>query len=245
MKRKTGEAKITITQTDAREWVVEEKKMNPDSTIEISIEQAERVLASFETGELKDEETYRFARPMVNLIPDEELDGTAAENVAAVTDMVDAVHQDADGNSIARSRQLDIWLETLNLDDVHWLLADGKTTAVFLPFEKYDSVPTKYQKYMAVVYPKAEYRSGQDLKVYIARTEKAREMWGNFTTKNPTAKKVDAIGIHQNGGLTDTSSDWNVDVTTTWYTMITEAIRKRMKEFASASPMARRRRPTF
>lgn len=138
---------------------------------------------------------------------------------------------------------LDAWFETVNLGETHWLLANEKTAALFLPFEKFDTVPTKYHKYMAVVFPKGDDRDRQRLKIYIARTEKAREMWSTFVLKNPTAKKVDAIGIHQNGGMVDLG-EWDVDTTTKWYTLIQVAIRARMKEFVTQPPLRSRRFPS-
>ena len=128
------------------------------------------------------------------------------------------------------------WVQTLDLEHCHWMIANVKTAAIFMPMDKYTEVPTKWQKYVCVVYPKVT----GGVKVYIARKEKAREMWQGFITKNPDAKKVAAIGIHSTGGLTENATSWDVPVSTAWYSMITSAIRKRVEEFASTPPMVSR-----
>jgi hypothetical protein len=217
--------KITVTQTGDSKWDIDIKQV--DQMVKIMSGMSDEGI----TGWLGDEKTRESAvkileNALKNKINELPFESELMEDFAEIKP--EDVPMD-DPNT---------WIEEIDLHEAHWLIAGDKPAALFIPFDKYTTVPAKWQKYMAVHYPKADYKAGQRPKVYIARTTKAREMWSDFTTKNPTAKKVEAIGILSTGGMSDTTKPWDIGLTKMWYTAMETAIRDRMREFIGSTPLS-------
>ena len=122
--------------------------------------------------------------------------------------------------------------EDMNLDKAHYLFVDDKNCAVFIPLEKYTCVPTECHKYVIVTYP--EIKRGyaySGSKIYIARKEKAREMWAGFIDRFPYAKKVDDLCIAQTGGITPNIRDADINISRGWKNTIMAEFRLRMTKF--------------
>ena len=124
------------------------------------------------------------------------------------------------------------WIQNLEIEasKSHWLFVDKKTCAVYIQLENYDCVPAKFRKYVAVIYPKPT-SDWTTMKVYIAKTEKGRDMWSNMLVKYPTAKKVGTININVDCDLTANIDDYSTRNTKQWYDTISNAVRARLKDF--------------
>tara|TARA_Y100000310_G_scaffold299292_1_gene334041 strand:+ start:1037 stop:1642 length:606 start_codon:yes stop_codon:yes gene_type:complete len=146
---------------------------------------------------------------------------------------------DAKPNGTAEGTQhmnvLTEWVDKLTLDHCHKMFSEAPhRCCVFMMLGDYDFVPEKWKKYVCVVYPAVtvvQNYEPENLKVYIARKEKAREMWANFVEKNTTAKTVADLKVLENGHVTDSSVNINNISTAILHQRILKSIQTRLIEF--------------